>query len=114
MPVERIFAHLSCSDLARAVAWYERLFGRAPDARPMDGLVEWHHRDHAGLQLFEDAASAGHGTMTLIVADIAGEHARLRDGGLATRDVEAGDTVSLVRLSDPDGNLVVLAEPGRV
>jgi hypothetical protein len=80
----------------------------------MAGLAEWHHRDDAGFQLFEDRANAGRGTMTLIVSSLREEHARLAKAGFAPGDIEAADTTSLVRLRDPDNNLVVLAQPGRV
>ena len=111
MAVQRIYAHLSCSDLAASLPWFEALFAREPDARPMDGLAEWHHRDAAGLQLFENPADAGRGTLTLIVEGLRDEHARLEKAGLRPGEVEAGDATSLVRLRDPDENLVVLAQP---
>lgn len=113
MTIEKIYAHLSCSDLTRSVAWFQGLFGRAPDARPMHGLAEWHHQEQAGLQLFEDKSKAGNGTLTLIVRDLKGEHSRLQHSGLAPPDIEPADTTSLIRLRDPDDNLVVLAQPGR-
>ena len=112
MGVQRFYAHLSCRDLETSIAWFAALFGRVPDARPMDGLAEWHHRDAAGLQLFENPADAGHGTLTLIVDGLRDEHARLEAAGLRPGEVEAGDATSLVRLRDPDRNLVVLAQPG--
>jgi len=114
MAIETLYAQIACSDLARSSVWFGRLLGRAPDARPMKGLAEWRHGADAGLQLFENAAHAGHGTLTLIVSGLREERARLEKAGLAPGEVEAADTNSLVRLRDPDGNLVVLAEPGRV
>lgn len=113
MTIEKIYAQLSCRDLAQSIAWFERLFGRAPDAQPMQGLAEWHHRDSSGFQLFENASNAGRGTMTLIVADLRDEHSRLSNNGLSPPPIEPADTTSLVRLRDPDDNLVVLAQPGR-
>ncbi|UXX84757.1 VOC family protein [Roseovarius pelagicus] len=113
MPIVRIYAHLNCSNLAKSLLWYEKLFGRAPDARPMDGLAEWHHGDHAGLQLFQNEKDAGHGTLTLIVDGLRNERGRLNVAGLAPGPVEPATSTSLVKLSDPDGNAVVLAEPGR-
>jgi hypothetical protein len=47
MPIVRIYAHLNCSNLAKSLPWFEKLFGRAPDAQPMDGLAEWCHHDDA-------------------------------------------------------------------
>ncbi|WP_316014001.1 VOC family protein [Roseobacter sp. HKCCA0434] len=110
MPIHRIYAHLSCRSLDASLDWFARLFDRAPDARPMTGLAEWHHEGRAGLQLFENPDDAGRGTLTLIVRDLATEHARLDAANLAPGPLERGDSVSLVRLRDPDGNLVVLAE----
>lgn len=113
MPIAALYANLACSDLARSRAWYATLMGREPDAEPMEGLVEWHHGEGAGLQLYagEGAAKAGHGTLTLIVSGLRAERERLRS--LDPGEVEPGDLTSLVRLADPDGNLVVLAQPGR-
>ena len=114
MRLVRIFAHLSCSKLEASEPWFESLFGRAPDARPMPGLSEWHQDESAGLQLFENAVDAGRGTLTLIVDDLRAEHERLTAAGLDPGDVEPATSTSLVQLRDPDGNLVVLAQAGAV
>jgi catechol 2,3-dioxygenase-like lactoylglutathione lyase family enzyme len=111
--LDKVYAHLSCSDLNRSIDWYGKLFDRKPDARPMGGLAEWHHGKNAGFQLFEEPSNAGYGTLTLIVTGLREEHIRLGAVGLEPSDVELADTVSLIRLRDPDGNLVVLAQPGR-
>ena len=111
MPLDAIYANLACADLARSTAWFETLLGRGPDAAPMSGLVEWHHADRAGLQLHGDAAKAGQGTLTLIVADLDGERARLEWAGWTVGPVEDADHTRILRFADPDGNLVVLAEP---
>jgi len=112
MPINKIYAQLNCSNLSTSIAWYERLFGRRPDVQPMPGLAEWHHLEHAGLQVFENAADAGHGTLTLIVSQLREEHTRLIAAGLKAGPIEPATSTSLVRLRDPDGNLVVLAQPG--
>lgn len=114
MAIETLYAQIACADLNRSLIWFGRLFGRAPDARPMKGLAEWRHGPTAGPQLFENAADAGHGALTLVVSGLREEPARLAEAGLAPGEVEAADSNSLVKLSDPDGNPVVLAEPGRV
>jgi hypothetical protein len=113
MAIEKIFAHVSCSNLENSKQWYAKLFGRAADAEPMQHLAEWHHGDSAGMQLFEDASAAGKSTVTLIVSGLREEHQRLNSGGLQPPDIESGEKVSVLRLRDPDGNLVVLAQPGR-
>lgn len=111
MHLARIFAHLSCTNLDSGKAWYEKLFGRAPDAFPMEGLIEWHHGSQAGFQLFRNPANAGKGNMTLIVPDLEAEYARLRDPLNQRSAIETGDAVQFWQLSDPDGNQVVLAQP---
>ncbi|HEY0270947.1 MAG TPA: hypothetical protein VGC10_08170 [Sphingomonas sp.] len=111
MSLERIRGHLSCSDFERSREWFEILFGRAPDDFPAIGVAEWHHRDDEGVQLFEDEANAGRNTLTLIVSDLRAEHDRLARHGLDPGEIKATDTASIVRLFDPDGNLVVLTEP---
>ena len=113
MTIRSIYAHLDCSSLQTSTAWFEKFFARAPDANPMKGLVEWHQGESAGLQLFENSNDAGRGTLTLIVDALREEQARLEAAGLKPGAVEAADTTSVVRLRDPDGNLVVLAQPGR-
>lgn len=108
--LQQVYGQLSCMDLCASEAWFEKLFGRAPDAKPMAGLAQWQHHGVAGLQLLENAEHAGHGTVTLIVADLRTEHERLEQAGLAPGPIEAATTTSLVRLRDPDGNLIVLAD----
>ena len=111
--IQKVYGQLNCVDLSVSEAWFERLFGRAPDATPMAGLAEWHHRGAAGLQLFENSEHAGHGTLTLIVSDLRAEHARLKRAALNPSPIEPATTTSLVRMNDPDGNLIVLAQPGK-
>lgn len=41
MSIEHVLAVVPVSDLERADAWYEALFGRPADNRPMPTLVEW-------------------------------------------------------------------------
>ena len=109
--IQQVYGQLNCADLSVSEAWFEKLFGRAPDATPMAGLAEWHHRGAAGLQLFENSEHAGHGTLTLIVSDLHAEHARLERATLKPGPIEQATTTSLVRMKDPDGNLIVLAQP---
>ncbi len=111
--IESVYGQLSCSDITTSEDWFAKLFGRSPDDRPMAGLTEWHHRGVAGLQLYENKENAGHGTLTLIVGDLRSEHTRLDRAGLRPGPIEPATTTSLVQLRDPDGNLVVLAQPGR-
>lgn len=108
MRIHKIYAHISCSKLDTSIVWFSKLFALDPDRRPMAGLAEWHHGDSAGLQLFEDAQHAGAGTLTLGVADLANERMRLEKLGFRPGEIEDTKEFRIVRLRDPDGNLVVL------
>lgn len=110
--LQRICGQLSCSQLSVSEVWFEKVFGRPPDAKPMSGLVEWYHRGAAGLQLYEDRAHAGHGTLTLVVGRLSEERERLVRAGLTPGPIEVATTTTLVRMTDPDGNLIVLAQSG--
>lgn len=111
MSVTAIYAHLSCSELERSIDWFRLVLQRGPDARPMEGLAEWHHGEQAGLQLFEEAKHAGHGTLTLIVSDVRAEHSRLSEAGMLPGKIEEADYTTICCVRDPDGNLVVMAQP---
>jgi catechol 2,3-dioxygenase-like lactoylglutathione lyase family enzyme len=113
MSIETIFANVSCSDLETSVAWYEKLFGRSPTRRPMPGLAEWQLTESAEMQLYEAKEHAGHSTLTLGVMPIEPERERLEAAGLEPGPVEPADDYFILRLRDPDGNLVVLASAQR-
>lgn len=113
MPIETIFAHVSCSDLSTSILWYEKLFGQPPSGLPMPGLAEWQFTDSAALQLFEDDDRAGTSTLTLRVIPLQAEVSRLEAAGLAPGPIEEATTLFIVRMRDPDGNLIVLASPHR-
>lgn len=57
--INRLLAQCTVSDLARAEQWYSQLIGRARDARPMDGLIEWHLAETFGLQVFAEPNGPG-------------------------------------------------------
>jgi len=111
MSLTAIFANLSCSDLEASSRFFGKIFARPEDAAPMKGLREWHLGNTAGFQLHEDGKKAGQGTLTLLVADVRSEQARLTAAGMRAGEVEEADYVWISRLTDPDGNLVVLAQP---
>ncbi len=113
MSIETIFAHVSCSDLAASMAWYEKLFGKPPLRRPMPGLAEWQFSDSAEVQLYEDKAHAGHSALTLGVLPLEPERARLDAAGLAPGPIEEADDFFIMRMRDPDDNLIVLASAKR-
>jgi hypothetical protein len=102
---------LGVSDLGRAEAYYTTLIGRGPDLRPAASQCEWRlHRDpEVTFRVTIDLRSAGHGTLSLGVADLAAERSRLlthwSDIPEAT---EKPGVITLLRLQDPDANVVTL------
>jgi catechol 2,3-dioxygenase-like lactoylglutathione lyase family enzyme len=109
MTIRTIFAHVSCSDLAASIAWYTKLFDHAPDRRPMEGLAEWHFTESAELQLYEEKKHAGHSTLTLGVLPMTPERERLVAAGLKPGEIEEAKDFYIMRMRDPDGNLIVFA-----
>jgi hypothetical protein len=97
------------TDLRRAEAFYAILIGRAPDLRPQPDQCEWHLHRHpeVALRVTADAASAGHGQLSIGVADLAAERARLLPQwpGLPEASVKPG-IITRLRLQDPDANEV--------
>lgn len=112
METTGFYAVMCVSDMGRATAWYETLMGRAPDARPMDWLVQW-WRHGGGLQVWRDAERAGKSLATIIVADMASERQRLGGLGLELGPDSAGNWGIVAQIEDPDGNRITLAEPPR-
>lgn len=106
----RVLAEVIVADHAAAIAWYERLLGRAPDTRPMDGLAEWQLTDTGWLQVFADPERAGRSGVTLGVDDLDAHAAGPAERGidLSRQTISSGQTVGSV--ADPDGNTVVLVE----
>lgn len=101
-------AQSTVTDLDRAEEWYQRLFDRAPDARPMAGLLEWHLVEGFGVQVWSEPERAGRSTVVLEVSDLDGVAERLTAAGIDHAGPEPGGGVRILPLTDPDGNRVVL------
>src|SRR4051812_14005864 len=50
--IGNVLAMLMVDDFATALPWYERLFDRAPDRRPMSTCAEWQLTDGGSVQVF--------------------------------------------------------------
>jgi len=110
MAFTRVAAEVIVTDHTAAVAWYGRLFDRAPDSSPMDGLAEWQLTDTGWLQVFADPSRAGRSAVTLGVDDLDAHAAALAERGVELSRQTTSRGQQLATLADPDGNLVVLAE----
>lgn len=112
MKLQKIYTTLAVTDLARAEDWYTRLLGRGPDYRPMDSLVQWELFPGGGLELTtDDTFGRGRGAISIVVADVAAERARLSGYDIVLGDDIEGDYSILAQVRDADGNLITLATP---
>jgi glyoxylase I family protein len=111
MSLDRVLAAVAVDDLEAAVPWYERLFGRAPDAVPMGGLAEWRTLDGV-VQLIARPARAGQSLVTLVADDLERELTALRNRGLepGALDDTTSDKVLLATIGDPEGNEITLVQ----
>jgi len=67
--ITHLVAGVPVSDLDAGLDWYTRLFGRPPDLRAGEEML-WDIDEHATLFIEPNAAQAGAGRITLIVAGI--------------------------------------------
>ena len=115
MSIEHVLSVVPVSDLDRANAWYEKLFGRPADNNPMPVLVEWQVVPGGWVQVFVDADRAGSGLLNFAVDDLSAHVAEAAERGLTPGDVEdVNKGVQLSTLRDPDGNLIRLIGNFRV
>jgi catechol-2,3-dioxygenase len=105
--IQRVLAQMTVTDLDPAVEWYTSVFGRGPDARTMDGLVEWHFAETFGVSVWTEPGRAGYSTVVLAESDLDSRIAHLDRESIrydGPRDVTASRLLELV---DPDGNQIM-------
>jgi predicted enzyme related to lactoylglutathione lyase len=111
-----ILPGVAVTDLETALPWYEKLFGRPADERPMEGLAEWLFGG-ARLQLVEEPDRAGKSTVTLVLDDVKAYYKELDERGLTpdALDETTSDKVLFGYIADPQGNQIALVElrPGQ-
>lgn len=118
--IRSIWAGVVAEDLERERAWYEAVFGRVPDAAPMDGLYEW-HSDESVLQLVALArvretqklpSWGGRGTssVTLVVDDADASLQAALDAGGSRVSAFGNDTFRTISVADPERNLVTFLQ----
>jgi predicted enzyme related to lactoylglutathione lyase len=104
-----VHAAVPVSDLARADAWYEALFGFPATNRPMPSLVEWQVPGTGWVQVHVDPEHAGGTALNLAVDDLDGARAEIAARGIELGEViEANKGVVLSPLLDPDGNRITM------
>lgn len=112
MAFTALLAVVPVADLDSAGRWYENLFGRPADRRPMDSLAEWQVNEQAVVQVFHEPARAGQTLVNLTVDDLDSTLAELGGRGITGGEPQlvASGRQRLVVLADPDGNRVGLIE----
>jgi predicted enzyme related to lactoylglutathione lyase len=111
MPMEVLFAGVRVRDLASAIDWYGRLFGRPADIVPNEQEVMWRVTDGGWLYVLQEPSSAGGGLVTIAVTDLDAEVAALADRGLPFAPIEpVGDAGRRSSMQDPDGNSINLIQ----
>lgn len=107
--MKNVLAGIAVRDLSAARVFYTNLVGRPPDLEPMPILLEWKFPEGGVLQVFSDEAGerAGKSSVTLVVADLQVEKARLNLPGLESHN----DRVDTLIVHDSEGNQIVLAQP---
>ena len=115
MPIEHVLAVVPVSDIERADTWYEALFGRPADNRPMPSLLEWQVTGAGWVQVTLDTDRAGSGLLNLAVDDLAATREELATRGVDTAEIQpVNKGVELLAMSDPDGNTITLIGNFRV
>jgi predicted enzyme related to lactoylglutathione lyase len=106
-----VLPSLHVADFEANISWYERLFDREPDRRPMDGDVEWQLAPSGGLQLYRNPDGAVATTVILGVDDLKAQLAELSRRGLTAEPYEVGPgRYLLAELHDPAGNTIILSQ----
>jgi catechol 2,3-dioxygenase-like lactoylglutathione lyase family enzyme len=106
-----LFAGVPVSDLDAGIDWYTRFFGRPPDRRVGEEML-WEIEEHAWLFIEPNAPQAGAGRIPLAVAGLDALLERLAEQGIEHEPVESySNGVRHVKIPDPDGNAIALAEP---
>ena len=115
MAIDHVLAVVPTGHFEAAYTWYEQLFGRPADNRPMEGLAEWRVTDGGWVQLTGDGERAGSALLNLAVDDLDGHVEELSARGLTTSAIETVTKgVRLSAIRDPDGNTITFIGSFRV
>jgi len=112
MKITNVLAGIAVSDHDASTRWYGHLLGRTADARPMNGLAEWHYST-GHIQLVADPARAGSSMITLQVENLNAEIDRLATHAITADviDTTTSTFVTFASITDPDGTTITLVEP---
>jgi predicted enzyme related to lactoylglutathione lyase len=110
MTIHNALASVAVKDIQSAARWYERLFGRPADSRPMSQVAEWKFTGGGWLQVYQSLDRAGAGSVTLAVIDLDEQIAQLKKSGIEPGSIMSSPKVNTVMIKDPDGNSLAFAQ----
>lgn len=110
MSIRNAIASVAVKDVSAAVPWYEKLFGRPADSRPMAELAEWKFERGGWLQLYQSPERAGTASLTLSVSDLDEQVSNLGKLGVHAGQPLVSEQAKVVMIEDPDGNSIAFAE----
>jgi predicted enzyme related to lactoylglutathione lyase len=110
MTIRNALASVAVKDLDAALSWYEKLFGRRADSRPMREVAEWRFERGGWLQVYQNSERPGTGSVTLSVDSLDEQIMALRKVGIDAGHQITSDKVKVVMIKDPDGNSLAFAE----
>jgi hypothetical protein len=100
-----LFAGIPVTSYAKALPWYERLFGSPPSFLPHDTEAVWELAEHRFIYIVEQPAHAGHARHTLFVDDLDTLIAQIGERGLDPAQRETySNGVRKITYRDTDGN----------
>jgi len=111
LTITNALAGIAVDDINEAMEFYEVLFGRMADARPINDVAEWKLPGGGWVHVHTDADRAGASNLTLIVDDLAEELGRLGLHGLNPVSKAMGDFFKTAKFRDPDGNQIIFSQP---
>jgi hypothetical protein len=108
--LKNVLAFIAVRDIDEAIRWYKMLIGREPDTKPMQGLAEWRFEAGGWLQVNENMQLAGRSSITLVETNMDERMKMLTMAGIKPKSFVNGEFVSIITVTDPDGNQVVFAQ----
>ncbi|MFO6448115.1 VOC family protein [Erythrobacter sp. NE805] len=112
MHVDTVFVSVNADDFGAQSRWWSLLLDRSWDQEPRPSCHEWKLSDSVLFQVLDNPPGP-RTTVTLRVADLDVELARLRAQGVSVADpskVESFQTLRYVQFVDPEGNTVGLLD----
>jgi hypothetical protein len=101
---------LPVTDHAKAVTWYQKWIGRAPDVEPMEGIAEWELAENAWIQVAVDPESAGRTTVVVGVKDIDAQCSACAAVEVTVGNVSDYGFVKTAEAVDPAGNKILFVQ----